>query len=919
MKHFFRFILIVFCACRIAQAQTLHYWENPRIFGINKEPLHTHFVPYQNTRVAETGEDSQSGYYQSLNGTWKFLFCENPDKVPEGFFTSIYHDKNWDTISVPSCWQMEGYGKPFYCNVQHPFHPDPPHVPHDINETGCYRKTFKVPGSWNDKQVILHFGGVQSAFYCWVNDDFVGYSEGSMTPAEFNITKYLHPGSNMLAVQVIRWSDGSYLEDQDFWRLSGIYRDVYVYALPDFHIRDYHIITDLDKQYENAVFKLSVSLRNLSNSSVRHASVFLQITDPGGQIIFSDKILKNLTSDPQDNLKLNFEHSVQNPLKWSAETPNLYNLIIELSNNDGIITQVIHDQIGFRESEIKNGQLLVNGCPVLLKGVNRHESHPDHGRVLDISTMIQDIKLMKQNNINAVRTSHYPNDPEWYRLCDRYGIYLMDEANIESHYLWEKGILLANMQEWRGAFEDRGLSMVERDKNHPSVIIWSLGNEAGMGPNFVNMARRMRLLDPTRPIHYESRNPAYINILPHFDIISNMYSSLNDMKVMTETDPRRPVILIEYAHAMGNSVGNLEEYWDMIRTYPRMQGGFIWDWVDQGIRKQAMDGTSYFAYGGDFGDIPNDGHFCMNGLVSPDRTIQPELNEVKKIYQNIHVYASDYEDNIFVKNENFFKNLDHVVLIWKILADGNPIQHGFIDQLDIQPGESVILHIPFSKPDIRDAGEYILDIGFYLKQKTLWAEDGYEVAWEQLILPWKKPTQTPENADYSALSMTNSDVIRITGDHFTAVFNKSNHELESYCFDGVELLDRGPQPNFWRAPVDNDEGGGTRSFAHRWREAGLDSLTIIPVHLSAEHVSLDTVRIVSDLNLIGRSSIIKYGTEYLFCADGSLILAMTLSPEGAWPPLPRIGIKQMLPLNFNRITWYGRGPHESYWDRKTGA
>ena len=920
MNLLHKIIFIIFLLAAAGYAQTVPFWENPKIIGINKEPPHTFYIPFQNIQSAETGDPFYSDLYQCLNGSWKFLFLKNPFQVPEHFYETGFNDTAWDTITIPCNWQMEGYGTPIYSNIQHPFNPDPPRLPHKKNETGCFRHTFHIPESWSDKQVILHFDGVQSAFYCWINNHFAGYSQGSMTPAEFNITEYLEKGTNTLAVQVIRWSDGSYLEDQDFWRLSGIYRDVYLYALPDFHIWNYQIIADLDTRYRDALLKISIILRNRSLTSTKNSSVFLKLKDVSGKMIIDEKIKQYKNCFPGDKIRLYLEKPVENPLKWSAESPNLYDLILELKDEDGNTAQVIYDRIGFRSSEIKNGQLLVNGKPVLLKGVNRHEFDPDHGRTLSLSTMIQDIKLMKQYNINAVRTSHYPNNPAWYRLCDLYGLYVIDEANVESHFLWERGILLANIPQWRSAFIDRGLSMVERDKNHPSVIIWSLGNETGMGSNFVDMAREMRLLDPTRPIHYESRNPAYINVLPSFDIISNMYAGLSDMKRLTEADPHRPVILIEYAHAMGNSVGNLKEYWDLIRSYPRLQGGFIWDWVDQGIRKYTENGTSYFAYGGDFGDMPNDGHFCMDGLVSPDRTVQPELNEVKNVYQNIHVSPGDLDQGeVRIYNENFFVNLNHVVLVWKILAEGQPVQQGSIDQLDINPGESGFLKIPFSKLKIRSADEYILDLGFCLKERTLWAPEGYEVAWEQLLLPWHKTFAIEEKQNHSALSMVNTDVILIQGDQFRAVFSKSDHQLKSYVFDNVELIDEGPRPSFWRAPVDNDEGGGRRSFAHRWREAGLDSLTVIPVDLSAEHLSLDTVRIVSDIKLKGHYDIIQYHTEYLFCADGTVDMSIMVSPEGSWPPFPRIGIKEMLPLQFNRIKWYGRGPYESYWDRKTGA
>ncbi|MBN2000189.1 beta-galactosidase, partial [candidate division KSB1 bacterium] len=539
-------ILVILAGMTIAGAQNpINDWENPQVIGKNKLPAHVFFIPHQDEESALSFDPQRSDCYQSLNGNWKFHFYAKPADVPEDFFEPNFPDNDWDHIEVPSNWQIKGYGKPIYTNVRHPFEANPPFIPQNNNETGAYRQKFQVPQDWRKKNIILHFAGVQSAFYLWVNGKKVGYSQGSMTPAEFDISRYVRRGDNLLAVQVLRWSDGSYLEDQDFWRLSGIYRDVFLYALPKIAIQDYKVETQFDKEYKNA--QLSVDIRTNSGKK------------PTGQIIVSlyDKEGKQIFSKQEVVAeKVFIRTDVQNPLKWSAETPNLYVLTLQLLDKNGNVEQSIAEKIGFRQVEIVNGQLLVNGAVVMIKGTNRHEIEPERGRAITEASMIKDIKLMKQNNINAVRTSHYPNQTRWYDLCDEYGLYVMDEANIESHELWaNKKIYLDDKPEWQDAFVDRGVSVVQRDKNHPCVIFWSLGNETGYGKAFDAMYKTMKELDPTRPIHYESRTPAYIHGLSKYDIISTMYPTLQAILELMEEDPSRPVILCEYAHAMGNSTG----------------------------------------------------------------------------------------------------------------------------------------------------------------------------------------------------------------------------------------------------------------------------------------------------------------------------------------------------------------------------
>jgi len=566
--------------------------ENPECLGINKEPAHATLMPYVNLKEALTAKRHDSSFCRSLNGIWKFNHVPAPDQRPVDFYKPDFDVTGWKDIPVPSNWQVVAqnenrpYDKPFFTNIKHPFKADPPRVPHDNNPVGLYRTTFTVPTAWAGRPVFLHFAGVQSAFYLWINGEKVGYSEDAFVPAEFEISRYLKPGSNALAAEVIHHSDGSYLEDQDYWRLAGIFRDVFLWSSPPVHIRDFQAVTNLDDQYRDATLELTVKVKNFGQNPSQAPTVLAELLDPAGKPILNERLTTADRLNSRQEIILKAAPAVRDPAKWTAETPNLYTLLLSLVEN-GKAQAVVSARIGFREVVIHDGQLLVNGVPITVKGVNRHEFDPDHGRVISRHSMMQDILLMKRHNINAVRTSHYPNDPLWYDLCDEYGLWVMDEANIESHELWEKGIYLTEKPEWRKAFVERGVAMVERDKNHPSIIFWSMGNETGWGTNFDAMYAEMKKIDPTRPIHYESRNPAYAPTLSRYDIISTMYPSTRHIVEMMEKDPTRPVIICEYAHSMGNSVGNFKDYWDLYDKYPRLQGGFIWDWVDQALRLRA--------------------------------------------------------------------------------------------------------------------------------------------------------------------------------------------------------------------------------------------------------------------------------------------------------------------------------------------
>jgi beta-galactosidase len=917
MKIIISVVLIIFIYS-ISGICNPHEWENEKIFEKNREPGHATLIPYADEDIALQVDRSKSTFYQSLNGDWKFLFAANPSVAVKDFYNPEISAIDWDSIHVPGSWQLQGYDIPIYTNVKYPFRPvDPPNPPREYNPVGSYRKSFEIPDNWKDRQVFLHFEGVKSAFYVWINGNQVGYSEGSATPAEFNITPFLQEGKNSVAVKVFRWSDGSYLEDQDAWRLSGIYRDVYLFSTPQIHIRDFFVKTSLDNQYKNAQLTVETKISNFGKSFGKNHFVEMSLFDSSGNLVV-DGVQKEFFI-PEQEIAVSLDQQVVGPKRWSAETPHLYTLLIRLINEAGKVIEIESTKIGFRNSEIKNGQLLVNGVPVLLKGVNRHEHDPDHGRTVSEEMMIKDIQLMKQFNINAVRTSHYPNSPRWYELCDKYGLYLIDETNIETHELWSK---LTLDPDWRDAFVDRAKKMVERDKNHPSVIIWSLGNEAGYGDNHEAMAAWIREYDPSRPIHYESTDPGYSSEPSHFDIIANMYPSVEFMVELTEKNPDRPVIICEYAHAMGNSVGNLQDYWDAIESYPQLQGAFIWDWVDQGLRQKTEKGTEYFAYGGDFGEEVTDGNFCINGLVFPDRTVQPELFEVKKVYQYVKIEPVDLKTgSVRIVNKYDFLNLYFSELKWQISADGKILQQGSDGRMNIPPKESKVVSLPYQLPDPTPGIEYWLNLSFTLAENTNWADAGHEIAWEQFALPVEKTNRKVKSLkDIPEIELEDKEnQIELIAKDLQIVFNKNTGTLNSYQYKGKELICNGPAATFWRAPTDNDAGGDERSFSHRWFEAGLDKLQTRDVQVDAVQVNSKAVQITAQMNLTAKQGEIKYKGVYTIFGSGDIVIDNQIDIGEKLPPLPKIGLKLMVPESFNQFTWYGRGPHESYWDRKTSA
>jgi beta-galactosidase len=1130
---------IMFVAgCKETQVQTGPIdnpdWENPKIFAINKEAPHATLIPYPDKSTALLCVRPFSSWQRSLNGDWKFHWSPDPQSRPVDFYKPAFNIDNWKTIPVPGNWQLFGYGIPNYTNATYPFAANPPRVMGEPpawytnytwrNQIGSYRTTFTIPSDWNGRRTFIVFDGVDSAFYLWINGQKVGYSQDSRTPAEFDITPYIKKGANTLAAEVYQYCDGSYLEDQDFYRLSGIYRDVFIYSTPKLHIRDYFVKTDLDAQYTDAQLKLEMQISSFEKGDkacVVQAELFdasggkKSVTTIKTQIVTLKSGLNELVSPAV---------KVTKPALWSAETPNLYTLVITLSDAKGNAIEYLSCKVGFRKVEIKEGQLLVNGKPIYIKGVNRHEFDPDTGHYVRTDSMIKDIQLMKQHNINTVRTCHYPDCPEWYDLCDQYGLYIIDEANIESHGMGYGKESLAKDPNWAEAHMDRTQRMVERDKNHACVIIWSLGNEAGDGPNFVATSQWIKQRDASRPVHYEQAGEK-----AHTDIVCPMYAPIERMVRYASKPQTRPMIQCEYAHAMGNSVGNLQDYWDAIESHKYLQGGSIWDWVDQGLRKKAepismikdnsgfgndakvfgkivdgmegrkavngymalrdtdslnitgkaitleawvkpepmtwhgpivgkgdtqyalkvggseqllefythdgkarqnvtaplpadwvgkwhhaagsfdgktlrlyIDGKevaakewsgeipltgympmigrdsqhlwrnadsperefkgllgpvriynqalsvdklnkldaapdkscvlaldmksgdiqirrpqtdTFWAYGGDWGDYPNDNNFCCNGLIQPDRKIHPHLMEVKKVYQNIKVSAVDLAaGKISIKNKYFFLNTHFTEAMWELAENGNVIQRGSLGSLDIAPQETKEVVIPLAPFQAKLGADYQLKVLFALKENTLWAQKGHVVAWDQFALPQKVGAVEPEKLETIAQVKfeDGEKVITVSSGEFAVVFNKLNGILESWTSKDKVLL-TGLMPNFWRASTDNDTGFDMLKNNGVWKYAFTKSQIESVV---GKQVSPQVVEVMVKIKLAARGS--AQHIRYLVYGNGDIVVENKADIASGLPFMMRFGMQAQIPGLYNTMTWYGRGPEESYSDRKTG-
>ncbi|WEK33579.1 MAG: glycoside hydrolase family 2 TIM barrel-domain containing protein [Candidatus Pseudobacter hemicellulosilyticus] len=887
-------------------------WENPALVDWNKEAPHASFLLFSKEQDVVADDYARSPWYQSLNGSWNFIYVDKHTERNQEFYRRDLDISGWKHINVPSNWEMEGFGIPIYSNIIYPFRAKAPQVG-DKNPVGTYRKEFTVPENWNGQEVILHFGSISGCAFIYVNGQKVGLTKAAKTPAEFNITRFLERGKNVLAVQVFRWHDGSYLEDQDFWRLSGIERDVYLYALPKLSVWDFFLKPDLDAKYTNGIFNADVTLRQFAGSSAGKGSLLVTIADNNGKTIFRQE--KKFSAGADTLHTIAFGGKVTKPLLWSAESPNLYNCVITLKNEQGTAVAYTGAKIGFRKVEIKNAQLMVNGMPTYVRGVNRHEHDDVAGHAPVLATMIKDLQLMKQLNINAIRLSHYPNDPQFLKLCDQYGFYVVDEANIETHGMgaefqawFDKSKHPAYLPEWAPAHMDREQRMVERDKNHPSIIIWSLGNECGNGPVFHDAYKWMKQRDPSRPVQFEQAGEDW-----NTDIVCPMYPRIRDMKRYADDAAKtRPYIMCEYSHAMGNSNGNFRAYWDIIASAKHMQGGFIWDWVDQGIRTQDANGKTFWAYGGDLGSFyeQNDENGVADGIISSDRTPDPGAYEVKKVYQPINFYAKDLATGtITVHNGYDFTNLDQYSFRWQLFSNGRLFKEdSFTVALAPHQQKEIKLNIPAIKAA---AGtEFFVRFSAVTKQATELLDAGHEIAAEQFRLA----------GDYFARtqSTTGDLTVKREGDKLSFTAGEVSGELDlkwgtvrQYARKEGMRLNQFPEPYFWRAPTDNDFGNDMPGRLGIWRSAHeqrkLKNITV-------GEQSSEGISVKAEFELTGIA--VPYTVDYFIQHDGSIRVTASIDMKGReLPELPRFGMRLHLPGYLDSLQYYGRGPWENYSDR----
>ena len=924
----------------VAQVVAQNDWQNPVVFQRNRINAHSPHHGYKTLKDALQNTNAQK---RSLNGQWDFRLFEAPANVPESLLSKTLSDDesaNWQPIAVPSNWQLQGHDKPIYCNVKYPFAVNPPVVPSE-NPTGCYRTTFNVTKDELKQRNHIVFEGVNSAFHLWCNGEYVGYSQDSRLPAEFDLSGYLVEGENRLAVMVIRWSDGSYLEDQDMWWLSGIFRDVNLVTKPQHHIQDVFVTPSLDACYRDA----TVTVRTAINAPSTY-KVGIQLFD--GNNAVTEQVItgtNNKRIDEKggwDDVVFQTLH-VNEPKHWTAETPNLYRIVVTLIDENGNAVDVEAYNVGFRNIEMKNGQLLVNGKAVLIRGVNRHEHHQTKGHAINEDDMLEDIKLLKQNNFNAVRTAHYPNHPRWYELCDEYGLYVVDEANIETHGMFPMGRLSRDPL-WAGAYMARFTQMVERDKNHPSIIIWSLGNESGHGPTHDAMYGWAKSFDPSRPVQYEGGGAD----TSATDIIAPMYARV-DTDIKDDAVPKwaikkwlsmpgenRPVILCEYAHAMGNSLGSFDEYWKAFKAYPRLQGGFIWDWVDQGLVKHTNSGEAYWAYGGDVGDTENDRQFCINGLLFPDRTPHPHLLEAKYCQQHLSfsLVEKDNKFELTVSSDYLFRRTDNELLRWQVLENGQPIAEAKGEcEIDIAPQQTQTLSLA---PDItfKAGADYHLNIDVVLAKDSPWANAGHVMDTAQLTLVNKLGIVSFSLNDndiangISELSIEAQDgmlLVHALNNVFS--FSSESGLLTSWLQGAEEILSAPLEDNFFRAPLDNDIGVSEvdnpdpNAWESRWRRAGIGKWTRTCTGVNVEQGAQD-VRITSLFDYHHSEKLVA-ATKWVYTINVQAKLSVDVEVllDDGLPPMPRIGMQTAVPVadKPTSITWQGLGPFENYPDRKAAA
>lgn len=911
-------------------SSNLAEWQNIAVYGINKEPAHSNLMPFRTVNEALTLKKNQSVYYKTLSGKWKFNFVHKPADRPVDFFKVGYDDSKWDYIAMPANWELLGYDYPIYVNHQYEFadfkapiskeikftdriYPaNPGQVPSDYNPVGSYRTKFYVPENWKGREVFIQFGAVKSAFYLWINGQKVGYSEDSKLPAEFNITKYLKEGENLLAAEVYRWSDGSYLECQDFWRISGIERDVYLYSTPKVRIFDFFAHADLDKQYANGVFSLEVDVKNHTEKlKSGNYIVEYQIFNKNSKEIARD--IQPVAINKKESLSVRFSKEISSPEKWTAETPNLYTLVISLKNEKGEIAETVSHKIGFRKVELINTLFCINGVPVTIKGVNRHETHQYLGHVQTLDGMMREVELMKKMNINAVRTSHYPCDERFYELCDEYGLYVTDEANIESHGMYYDEHSLAKKPEWEGMHVDRMVRMVERDKNHACVVVWSMGNEAGDGVNFTAGYKAIKQLDSSRPVHYERAIMG-----DNTDIYCPQYPGVGTLENYLQKKQPKTFISSEYSHHMGNSGGNLVDLWEVFyrNDTDQLQGGYIWDWIDQAFAKKDKNGVEFWAYGGDYGtNLPSDRNFMCNGIISPDYTPHPGSAEVKYAYQYIR-FGQDENHQFTVRNFHDFIDMTNYEIHWTVSGNGEKIYSGVLDNINLKPKEIRTFSLPCPAFEPQPGVEYFIDFSVKLKNAMSLLCKGFEVAHEQFRLEQYKEEEKPQLEQPTLQLSENQDNYTVKGENFNIKIQKGTATISSYEVGGIELIQKGPSVNFWRPLNDNDKGSNMLQRLGIWREVSEGGIKLTSLKTEQPEKGKITIAAGFDLEKVKSSATIVY----VFSGDGRVEVTTTFTKSGdKLPDMPRFGLRWEMPVNFDNLKWFGRGPHENYIDRNRSA
>jgi len=897
--------------------------ENPECLGINKQPYHATLMPYATLRQALAGKRLESPHCRVLNGQWKFNWVKHPDERPLDFYKPSFDVSGWKEIPVPSCWQVLGYGTPYYKNFGYIIKKDFPRVmtdpPQDWtafverNPVGSYRRDFDLPKDWAGRRVFLAFSGVDSAFYLWINGEKVGYSVNSRNTAEFDVTPFVKPGKNMLAVEVYRFSSGTWFEDQDMFRLSGIFRDCYLWSAPQVHVRDFFALPDLDAQYKDATLAVTAKVKNFGAQAAAAGRLTAAVYDAAGKAVAQaagDVPALAAGAEAPVALKL----AVADPLKWNAETPNLYTTVLTLNNG----AEFLSTRTGFRKVEIKGRVFQINGVPVKLKGANRHEMEADTGHTVDRASMLRDIGVLKTGNCNHVRTCHYSDDPLWYELCDEYGLYLCAEANLETHGYGYGPESLSNVKEAEAAHVDRNVANAENFKNHASVVMWSLGNEAGSGPNFLAALKAVKALDTSRPVHYErfgtgAKNPA--------DVDSQMYTHWTQIERIAQ-DPTltKPFYMCEYAHAMNNSMGSIGEYNDVFDTYPALMGGAIWEWQDQGLWNRRDPKRVYLAYGGGFGEVPNDHYFIHKGVVFHDRSPKPHYPEMKKAYQWIGIAADDLAaGKVKIRNKYAFLPLNGFAGTWSVTADGDEIADGKLPKLSLAPGAEETVAIPLPKFRAKPGAEYFLRVSFKLAKNAPWAKAGHEVAWQQFKLPVAVPAPVADVAVMEPLTLKqDAAAISVTGDGFAVTFDKATGFISALERDGQNLLaaNGGPRLHLWRAAHKTDDMWAFND----WKRYGLIDPQWKIVSLSAQQASPAVVRVTATLELQGAGAFrIGHTAAYTVFGDGSVAVDNSVNPQGKKIPFARLGVRLLLDPALDQFAYLGRGPMENYADRKRGS